>query len=50
MNLLKKDIFRLCRIFQVERAYLLKDSPMCGRVYDVLAELLEENGILGCKE
>ncbi len=45
-----QEILRLCRMFQVERAYLLKDSPMCGRGYGVLADLLEENDIMVFKE
>ena len=41
-----QEILRLCRMFEVEHAYLLKDSPMCGKGYGVLANLLEENGII----
>ncbi len=39
------EVLRLCRIFGVQKAYLLKNSPMCGRGYGMLARLLEENGI-----
>lgn len=41
-----QEILRLCRMFEVEHAYLLKDSPMCGKGYGILAKLLEENGII----
>lgn len=41
-----QEILRLCRMFEVERAYLVKDSPMCGGGYGVHANLLEENGII----
>lgn len=39
------NILRMCKIFDVKRAYLLKDSPMCGRGYGILALKLEEAGI-----
>jgi len=45
-----QEILRLCRMFEVGHAYLLKDSPMCGKGYGVLANLLEENGIIVHKE
>lgn len=44
------EVLRLCRMFQIERAYLTKDSPMCGKGYGILANLLEENGIRVYKE
>lgn len=40
-----ESILRLCKIFDVKRAYLLKNSPMCGRGYGKLAVLLEKNGV-----
>jgi uncharacterized protein YbbK (DUF523 family) len=40
-----REVLRLCRMFQVKKAYLVKDSPMCGKGYGVLANLLEEEGI-----
>lgn len=40
------QVLRLCQIFEVKKAYLLKDSPMCGQGYGVLAKLLEENDII----
>jgi len=39
------EILRLAQIFNVKKAFLLKDSPMCGKNYGVLANLLELNGI-----
>lgn len=36
---------RLAKIFHVRKAFLLRDSPMCGKGYGILAKLLEENGI-----
>lgn len=39
------EALRLAKIFNVKKAYLLKDCPMCGKNYGVLAELLKKNGI-----
>jgi len=38
-------IIEQCLKFNVKKAYLLKDSPMCDRDYGVLGKLLTENGI-----
>lgn len=35
----------LCVQNDVEKAYLLKGSPSCGKGYGLTAKLLEENGI-----
>jgi uncharacterized protein YbbK (DUF523 family) len=40
-----QEALRLAKIFKVKKAYLLKDSPMCGKGYGILARMLEENGI-----
>lgn len=40
-----REVLRLCRMFQMQKAYLVKDSPMCGKGYGVLQKLLEEEGI-----
>ena len=40
-----KLILEQCLKFNVKRAYLLKDSPMCDRDYGVLGKLLCENNI-----
>ncbi|GEM_PF-1644766 len=40
-----EEALRLANIFNVKKAYLLKDSPICGKGYGILARLLEENGI-----
>ena len=40
-----EEALRLANIFNVKKAYLLKDSPMYGKGYGILARLLEENGI-----
>ena len=40
-----KLILEQCLKFNVKRAYLLKDSPMCDRDYGVLGKLLTESGI-----
>lgn len=42
------EVLRLAKIFNVKKAFLLKDSPMCGKDYGVLAKLLEENNIKVC--
>jgi uncharacterized protein YbbK (DUF523 family) len=42
------EVLRLAEIFNVKKAFLLKDSPMCGREYGILAKLLTENGIKVC--
>ncbi|WP_292391456.1 DUF523 domain-containing protein [Methanosarcina sp. UBA5] len=39
------EVLRLAQIFNVKKAFLLKDSPMCGKDYGILAKLLEKNGI-----
>jgi len=35
----------LARQFNIKKAYLLKNSPACGKGYGILALLLEKNGI-----
>jgi uncharacterized protein YbbK (DUF523 family) len=40
-----EECLRLCQLFDVKCAYLLKDSPACGKGYGVLAKLLESKGI-----
>jgi len=44
-----EEVLRLCRLFAVIRAYLLKDSPACGKNYGILAKLLAKNGIVVIK-
>jgi len=39
------EVYRLCRLFNVKKAYLLKNSPACGKGYGVLATLLEKEHI-----
>lgn len=39
------EVLRLAQIFNVKKAFLLKDSPMCGKDYGILAKLLEKNRI-----
>ena len=39
------ECLRLCHEFGVKRAYLLKNSPACGKGYGVLAKKLEKDGI-----
>ena len=43
------EILRLAKIFNVKKAFLLKNSPMCGKDYGVLAKLLNENNITVCQ-
>ena len=38
-------VLTICKEFNIKRAYLLKDSPACGKNYGVFAELLKQNGI-----
>lgn len=38
-------VLELCNAFNIKRAYLLKDSPACGKGYGVLAKLLTANNI-----
>jgi uncharacterized protein YbbK (DUF523 family) len=40
-----EEVMRLVKIFNVQKAYLLKDCPMCGKGYGILARLLKKNGI-----
>ncbi len=35
----------LCQKLDIKQAYLLKNSPSCGRAYGVTAKLLEEHGV-----
>ena len=44
-----EECLRLAKLFDVKRAYLLKDSPACGKNYGVLAKLLAKNGIVFIK-
>lgn len=44
-NLGAQIILEQCQRFDVKRAYLLKDSPMCDRDAGVLGKLLSQNGI-----
>lgn len=43
-----EEVLRLAKIFNVQKAFLLKDSPMCGKGYGILAKLLENNNIMVC--
>ncbi|MHC1623475.1 MAG: 2-thiouracil desulfurase family protein [Candidatus Methanospirareceae archaeon] len=38
-------VLRLCRLFDVKKAYLLRDSPACGKGYGITARRLESEGI-----
>ena len=40
-----EECLRLAKLFDVKRAYLLKDSPACGKDYGVLAKLLAKNRV-----
>jgi uncharacterized protein YbbK (DUF523 family) len=37
--------YQLCQQFDIKKAYLLKDSPACGKRYGVTARRLESEGI-----
>lgn len=39
------EVLRMAKIFNIRKAFLLKDSPMCGKGYGVLANLLDNNNI-----
>ena len=39
------EALKLAKMFNVTKAYLLPDCPMCGRNYGILARLLVKNGI-----
>lgn len=39
------EALKLAKMFNVKKAYLLENCPMCGKNYGILARLLEENGI-----
>ena len=41
-----RQAVRLCEIYGVKKAYLLKNSPMCGPGYGILARMLEKHGIV----
>ena len=40
-----EECLRLAKLFDVKRAYLLKDSPACGKDYGILAKLLAKNRV-----
>jgi len=40
-----RAVLELCQKNEIERAYLLENSPSCGRGYGLTAKLLESNGI-----
>ena len=35
----------MCRTLGIKKAYLLENSPSCGKGYGICAKLLEENGV-----
>ena len=35
----------ICKALNINKAYLLKNSPSCGKDYGLTAKLLEKNGI-----
>ena len=37
--------YQLCQQFNIKKAYLLKDSPACGKGYGITARRLESEGI-----
>lgn len=37
--------YQLCQQFDIKKAYLLKDSPACGKGYGITARRLESEGI-----
>ena len=41
-----EEVLKMAQMFNVKKAYLLKDCPMCGKDYGILARLLKKNGIL----
>ena len=38
-------VLKVCQTLGIKKAYLLKNSPACGRGYGITAKLLEKNGI-----
>lgn len=40
-----EEVLNMAKMFNVKKAYLLEDCPMCGKDYGILAGLLEKNGI-----
>ena len=40
-----RAVLELCQKNEIERAYLLENSPSCGRGYGLTAKLLAEHGI-----
>jgi len=46
-NFLKSsyEILELCQDLDINKAYLLKNSPACGKGYGIIANLLDLQGI-----
>jgi uncharacterized protein YbbK (DUF523 family) len=40
-----EEVLRLVKIFDVKKAYLLKDCPMCGKGYRIVSRLLKKHSI-----
>lgn len=40
-----RQALEICRRNEITTAYLLKNSPSCGKAYGLTAKLLEEHGI-----
>jgi len=40
-----RKVVRLCLDLGITKAYLLKNSPACGKGYGLTARMLEQNGI-----